>query len=311
VEDVESPPADNLENDNNIDNALGIGSHATISKNELFSLIRFGTNAIIDNYDALTDRELDKFLETQGRDMPGEADALPCEAIASAGDSNDLKEVDLRQLGDTLFIKKKSSNKLIGSVTEKNIVSCDSDNALPAKRVRVERIVYVDGKGSGYGGDIPTLKANLHLLDDNQPVASVPKSKLRRKNWINQEFCCICGLVCTGEGSSNTEGGAIFQCGYCPKVYHWNCLDQTGVLNGYNMHITFSCPHHRCSVCSRTTATAGGMLFRCYDCLAAFCEDCLEHLLSRFEVSYINLSCHIFLAPSQFLMSSPSETLSS
>ena len=38
---------------------------------------------------------------------------------------------------------------------------------------------------------------------------------------------------------------------------------------------TFSCPHHCCSSCRRSTASAGGLLFRCSDCLTAYCEDCL------------------------------------
>jgi hypothetical protein len=62
-------------------------------------------------------------------------------------------------------------------------------------------------------------------------------------------------------------------------------------LNGYNLHITFSfCQHHRCSVgnCT-TTATAGGILFRCYDCITDFCEDCLEpyYDLENFDVKTI------------------------
>lgn len=37
----------------------------------------------------------------------------------------------------------------------------------------------------------------------------------------------------------------------------------------------FICPHHRCCVCNRSTASAGGLLFRCNGCLTAYCEDCL------------------------------------
>lgn len=37
----------------------------------------------------------------------------------------------------------------------------------------------------------------------------------------------------------------------------------------------FICPHHKCVACTRTTASAGGMLFRCIGCLTSYCEDCL------------------------------------
>ena len=37
----------------------------------------------------------------------------------------------------------------------------------------------------------------------------------------------------------------------------------------------FICPHHRCTICNRSTAAAGGLLFRCIACVTAYCEDCL------------------------------------
>jgi hypothetical protein len=37
----------------------------------------------------------------------------------------------------------------------------------------------------------------------------------------------------------------------------------------------FICPHHRCGICTKPTASAGGMLFRCEGCLTSYCEDCL------------------------------------
>jgi hypothetical protein len=37
----------------------------------------------------------------------------------------------------------------------------------------------------------------------------------------------------------------------------------------------FICPHHRCCACNRSTASAGGLLFRCTGCMTAYCEDCL------------------------------------
>ncbi len=34
-----------------------------------------------------------------------------------------------------------------------------------------------------------------------------------------------------------------------------------------------ACPHHNCATCGRTTAAAGGLLFRCEMCDTAYCED--------------------------------------
>ncbi len=37
--------------------------------------------------------------------------------------------------------------------------------------------------------------------------------------------------------------------------------------------MTWSCPHHRCSVCDRNAGACGGVMFRCESCSDAFCED--------------------------------------
>ena len=38
---------------------------------------------------------------------------------------------------------------------------------------------------------------------------------------------------------------------------------------------SWSCPQHRCWSCDRTAGAAGGLLFRCVGCPAAYCEDCV------------------------------------
>ncbi|TPX62874.1 hypothetical protein PhCBS80983_g00145 [Powellomyces hirtus] len=38
--------------------------------------------------------------------------------------------------------------------------------------------------------------------------------------------------------------------------------------------IGFKCPQHRCVTCDKSTADAGGLLFRCQSCPNAYCEDC-------------------------------------
>ena len=35
----------------------------------------------------------------------------------------------------------------------------------------------------------------------------------------------------------------------------------------------FVCPHHSCSVCGRTSQSAGGLLMSCTECMKSFCED--------------------------------------
>jgi hypothetical protein len=190
------------EEEEDANQALGIGG-ATMSKGELASLIRFGANAVFESASdtQISDRDLDKLLERQGRDKPSPLDIEDMEvaevpssssngssstgkvsssasaAAAAAAMANGLgvddldaiqvalrnrmellKEVDLRQLGDTLYTKKKGETKSEG-IDIKNIVrgeeGLDIDmTALEdygnSRRVRKERIVMVDGKVSGF-----------------------------------------------------------------------------------------------------------------------------------------------------------------
>ena len=67
-----------------------------------------------------------------------------------------LTEVDLRQLGNTLYTRRKSKPKSEG-IDVKNIVGAedcdeaDCDDPINNKRIRKERVVMIDGKGTGYG----------------------------------------------------------------------------------------------------------------------------------------------------------------
>jgi hypothetical protein len=186
------------EEEEDANQALGIGG-ATMSKGELASLIRFGANAVFESASdtQISDRDLDKLLERQGRDKPspldledmevaevlssssngsssnGKASSSASAAAAAAAMANGLRiddleaiqvalrnrmellrEVDLRQLGDTLYTKKKGETKSEG-IDVKNIVRGEEGVNIDmttledygnSKRVRKERIVMVDGK---------------------------------------------------------------------------------------------------------------------------------------------------------------------
>jgi hypothetical protein len=191
------------EEEEDANQALGIGG-ATMSKGELASLIRFGANAVFESASdtQISDRDLDKLLERQGRDKPspididdleevrevpsssssgsssnGKASSSASAAAAAAAMANGLKiddleaiqvalrnrmellkEVDLRQLGDTLYTKKKGETKSEG-IDIKNIVRGEEGVDIDmtsledygnSKRVRKERIVMVDGKVRGF-----------------------------------------------------------------------------------------------------------------------------------------------------------------
>jgi hypothetical protein len=273
--------------------ALGIGGGTAMSKAELASLIRFGANAVFESVSQgvqVSDAELHTMLELDGRDkVPVSSTASSSSMSASSSSSESasavegqpgsdsqgettfadnsfverlekLQEVDLRQLGNTVFAKKTKKVK-VASVDESNIIQ--TNDFEPAKRNRKERIVMVDGKGTGYGGAVPMLAEHMDQPANEVPVHSSVSTKSRQ--WDHFQFCGFCG---------KSKGCDTFaRCAHCPRAFHPPCMEQFGLQRGTGG--MFICPHHKCVFCYRSTAAAGGMLFRCTGCLTAYCEDCL------------------------------------
>jgi coenzyme F420-reducing hydrogenase delta subunit len=220
--------------------------------------------------------------------MNDRIDAFESAQVALRERVNHLKEIDLRQLGDIVYQKRKSTHKT-SYLNEDLIIHEDT------KRERKERIVMVSGKGTGYGGAVPILQENLY---DDIPAGSnngtvglreemMNMMKARGRQWHHRCLCTLCGrrilAAATIDGTNNestlvTSSSTINnvsynKCAHCPFIFHQSCGEQ------YNLFFKGSglliCPHHRCCDCNRPTASAGGLLFRCISCLTAYCEDCL------------------------------------
>jgi len=85
----------------------------------------------------------------------------------------------------------------------------------------------------------------------------------------------------------------ILSSAHTVKVFHDYCPEEVGIPRGSNA--MFICPHHKCAMCTRSTASAGGLLFRCKGCLTSFCEDCLpqdevESIARCRELEYLGYS---------------------
>mmetsp|Transcript_3589 Transcript_3589/g.8168 ORF Transcript_3589/g.8168 Transcript_3589/m.8168 type:complete len:1295 (-) Transcript_3589:416-4300(-) len=302
-----------------ISQALGIGGTA-ISKGELASLIRFGANAVFEGGGAgnscggdvlgkdITEEELDMLLEMQGRDQPppqkeqSEADRVEVEVevVDEIGRAQQalkdrmemLQEVDLRQLGTTHFELKKKKKKARAVSEEVGTV----DGVLDYKRVRKERVVMVDGKGTGYGGAVPML---AEMMEKEVEPKEDSGFRSRGRQWTHQCFCVMCGKAPELEpapeeteegkkkGKSKDPSGEValepgpavapVKCAHCPFIFHVGCINgpESGGPKVPRPSGMFICPHHRCVSCNRSTASAGGMLFRCVGCITSYCEDCL------------------------------------
>lgn len=282
----------------NLFQALGIANTA-MSKSELASLIRFGANAVFDSEGneagnaQLSDEDLADLLERQGRDLPppprieappvGTTEALVAPPSTSstveltAAQQEDsfekaqqilrdrmerLQEVDLRQLGSVVYTKKKVGRKA-------SFLQSDSTALVGQKRQRKERIIKVDGRGTGYGGAVPILAENFSKPESAAPNGEEEedkgKGRSRGRQWVHRSFCTLCGY--------HVKPEELSKCAHCPFVFHTSCAEKVGLIGkGSGM---FICPHHRCGVCNRPTASAGGLLFRCAGCLTSYCEDCL------------------------------------
>ena len=93
---------------------------------------------------------------------------------------------------------------------------------------------------------------------DNQPLCQVcfPEPSLNLP-YDNQPLCQVCW-----------REGELLCCDFCPGAYHPECL---GITDVGALPNSWSCPHHRCCLCSRKAHAAGGLLFRCEACPKAWC----------------------------------------
>ena len=115
------------------------------------------------------------------------------------------------------------------------------------------------------------LKINNYSLEEGEQSVFDSELKGRKEgkkesekaraghDYENQPMC----QACWGKGE-------LVCCDFCPAAYHPSCL---GIENVDDLPAIWSCPHHKCVLCERRAAAAGGLLFRCTDCPKAYCED--------------------------------------
>jgi hypothetical protein len=67
--------------------------------------------------------------------------------------------------------------------------------------------------------------------------------------------CHVCG---------RSDGPPLVECGYCPKVFHVQCLPSNSF--GISPALRRICPYHRCIICG-----SAQFLYRCVLCVNSFC----------------------------------------
>ncbi|BGP01284.1 hypothetical protein NBRC10513v2_002236 [Rhodotorula toruloides] len=130
------------------------------------------------------------------------------------------------------------------------------------KREHVSRTVVIGGHSVARetlsNGSWEAVKT---LTSDPKVAAKLGDAKRTKRKFEHQDACLTCG-----------DGGEIYLCSGCPRAYH------AGDCSGMSKRdlaatVQYYCQQHTCSVCLRNTQAAGGLLFRCQTCPAAFCED--------------------------------------
>jgi len=146
------------------------------------------------------------------------------------------------------------------------------------KRKREQRIVMVQGLGTGYGkAAVPVLKDNDYDLGAGE--TSVFDRELKGRGSITafqdkKRFMLTAGRDFQHDDhcANCWDGGEIVLCSHCPAGYHFPCLG-LGKGKKNDLPAMWSCPQHRCAQCNRNASAAGGVIFRCVACPNSFCYD--------------------------------------
>ena len=200
--------------------------------------------------------------------------ASDAEATAKESDDTDLAESLLSCLESCAALKK--FNEYDGVVYERPVRKpnqmLDKDDAegfiMPdCKRVTKTRVVSVDGHS--------VLKWSIE--EETEAEAAVAKpgcAKPAREKKFEHQFTCLkCCKVTESDAtvrSCPSEEHTVL-CTLCPRTMHQQC-NQAGLQPD---RMGWLCPQHHCVQCRKSSAQAGGLLFRCISCPATFCPSCL------------------------------------
>jgi len=253
-----------------------------VTSSELLASLTFGSNAIFksDN-DLPTDSDISRVTDRTRSEESSEG-LLQGGALKTASDYDKDKEltdtrnfcgVDFRKLREEKEQKfrgkgSKTRNKMLDNLKSEWMQAQTGeteDEMGKGKRNRKSRLLQIASNGSGWGqSHVPVLAINDYDLQSGEPSVwrETKKSKIvpqkkKVNNFINQDFCQICG-----------EGGLLIECPRCPVSVHSSC-------SGLHPDDFQCCNHHHCITCGKNANGAGGLIYRCQACTNAYCPDCM------------------------------------
>ena len=150
------------------------------------------------------------------------------------------------------------------------------------KRTRRSVNVDVDTRVFGLG----KMSVSKWSIDREAREARMEEKRRSKRRAAEEEralrvekheaLCAHChevnvpGLKVSPWRPDNLQYNERYLCRLCPRIIHAGCLVGTVGKSGY------ICPQHKCQTCSRSSSDAGGLIFRCVSCLAAFCDECMR-----------------------------------
>ncbi|GAX72787.1 hypothetical protein CEUSTIGMA_g243.t1 [Chlamydomonas eustigma] len=272
-----------------------------MDRKELMSMLQFGADRIFKqeegkmpseaDLDALLDRSSIMKREVQQQQGPSSGVKKSSDELGSSSDAvkdegghqtaekgtamQEIKQTALhfnaQQAPLSSFLHGGVDYKQLRAHRESRLADIAQDFWANKKRSRTATTTQV--KVQGLKGTVAVLKSNDYSMQQGgisvahlaAPKAEPVKTRQTAGvDYDNMDFCQVCW-----------DGGDLMLCDHCPVAVHASCIGLTQKKAEQASHLKWSCPHHTCTSCARSTGAAGGLLFRCEVCPVAYCEDCL------------------------------------
>ncbi|KAI8917041.1 SNF2 family N-terminal domain-containing protein [Powellomyces hirtus] len=224
------------------------GAEPSFSKGELMSMLRRGARAvtrIFDDNSEFVKSDIEHILE-KSREYQ-----LKVEEEIDVDVEDDFKLEGMEQVQSRLFE---------GETHHKSKKDIGREWQELTKRAREERTILIDGHA--------VLKETVGCegweARSTFSKGHVEPPKKTKRRFEHESVCSLCSEPMTGANR--------LECKLCPRALHPKCAGIS--LKAVDKFLGFKCPQHRCVTCDKSTADAGGLLFRCQSCPNAYCEDC-------------------------------------
>jgi SWI/SNF-related matrix-associated actin-dependent regulator of chromatin subfamily A member 5 len=198
-------------------------------------------------------------LSTEGAASPTQERPVKKARVSSAKKKKEADPVESVQDIAKQWNSTKGASTKSGRKVKSRFTKVGGHNVLHANTYSLE-----EGEKSVFASEL----ANRRRGPDAATLEEINRSlgrgrQVAGRDYTNEQHCLSCW-----------DGGELILCDQCPVAVHPECINADQAPPAQRKGTpTWRCPHHMCSQCDRKSAAAGGLLFRCSECLNAYCED--------------------------------------